>query len=407
MHILIIPSWYRSSKADTQGSFFREQAFALAKRGYQIGIIHPQHRSMRQWRSTFSGQYGFDLEIDKENNEMGDVFSIPTLRMHTMAWFPRQIPYLNYWLWVRNGLKLYRHYVKRFGTPDAIHAHTMVYGGLLAWNIQRRHGIPFAITEHGTAYARNLFAPWELKLASQAAADADARLAVSETFCQELNGFIGSQWTPCANVVPTSFTDCALPQTEKEPFIFTAVAYLSPRKGIHHLISAFAKAFKTDQTAVLRIGGDGKIKAELAALAQQLGIAEQVVFLGALDRAGVRSLVAKTDVFVLASQYEPFGVVVIEALALGKPVIATRCGGPNQVVREQDGLLVEPENVEAMAAALRYMKTNSSRYDAQEIRQSCIERYGEDALVKRLAPIYRRISTQTQQAIAQEPAQYA
>ena len=383
MHILIIPSWYRSSKADTQGSFFREQAIALKKQGHQVGIIHPQHRSMRQWKSTVTGPYGFSLENDE---------GIPTLRMHTMTWFPRQFPYLNYWLWVRNGLKLYKKYVEQFGIPDVVHAHAMIYGGLLAWNIQTQQAVPFVVTEHGTAYARNLFAPWELKLAAKAAAAADARLAVSEAFCEELNGFIGSRWEPCPNVVPGRFTEYELPERpDSEQFVFTDVAYLSKRKGIHHLITAFANAFGADETVVLKIGGDGKERDSLEALAKQLGVADRIIFLGALDREGVRDLMAQTDVFVLASQYETFGVVVIEALALGKPVIATRCGGPNLVVREQDGLLVEPGDVDAMTQALLYMRNRIEDYDAAEIRSACVDRYGEQALVNRLVSIYESI----------------
>ena len=357
---------------------------------------------MRQWQSAISGRYGFELEDDE---------GIPTLRMHTMTWFPRQFPYLNYWLWVRNGLTLYQEYTERFGIPDIVHAHAMIYGGLLAGNIQTRYGIPFVITEHGTAYKRNLFAPWELKLAAKAAAAANARLAVSEAFCQELNQFIGSQWKPCANVVSSSFTTYPLsqaqahqtqirqsqlqttqPQPNQQPFTFTTVAYLSARKGIHHLMKAFAKAFENDDTALLKIGGDGRERERLEALATELNISSRVVFLGALDRQAVREAIAQTDVFVLASHYETFGVVVIEALALGKPVIATRCGGPNLVVREQDGLLIEPENVEAMVQALKQMRDRHSEYDAQAIRRSCIERYGEQALVDRLMPIYKEIS---------------
>ena len=385
VHVLIVPSWYRSSKTDTQGSFFREQAIALKKRGHQVGIIYPQHRSMRQWKSTFTGPYGFAFEDDR---------GIPTLRMHTMTWFPRQFPYLNYWLWVRNGLTLYRSYVDKFGVPEVVHAHGMIYGGLLAWNIQTQYKVPFVVTEHGTAYARSLFAPWELKLAARAAAAANVRLAVSEAFCEELHHFIGSWWEPCPNVVPSRFTKYDRPNSssDEKAFVFTDVAYLSKRKGIHHLITAFAAAFGEGENVVLKIGGDGKERASLEALAKQLGVSDRVVFLGALDREGVRDLMAQTDVFVLASQYETFGVVVIEALALGKPVIATKCGGPNLVVREQDGLLVEPEDVGAMTQALLYMKNRINDYDSQEIRSACVARYGEQALVDRLVPRYESVS---------------
>ena len=389
MHILIIPSWYRASAEDTQGSFFREQALALAKHGCQVGVIYPQHRSMRQWQSVFSGLYGFAEENDR---------GMPTLRMHGMTWFPKQIPYANYLIWIHSGFKLYRRYVEKYGRPDVIHAHGLLYGGLLAWRIKALERTPFVVTEHCTAYMRGLFAWWELRLAAQAAQAADRRFAVSDAFAQQMVGFLGEaagRWETFPNVVNRRFTSYplsptnALSKTASSPFTFINVAYLTnQRKGIHTLITAFAETFKGDLTTRLKIGGDGKERPRLESLAQTLGIAEQVTFLGALDRDQVRVNMAESDVFVLASRYETFGVVIIEALALGKPVIATRCGGPDRVVREQDGLLVPPDDVTAMAGALRQMRDRHHSYDAVKIRQSCIERYGEAAIAQRLRAVY-------------------
>ena len=389
MHVLIVPSWYRASKTDTQGSFFREQALALLKHGHQVGIIHPQHRSMRQWQTTFSGKYGFSLE-----NDCG----IPTLRMHTMTWFPRQIPWLNYLLWVRNGLTLYRRYVERYGQPDIVHAHGMIYGGLLGWKIKSRYRVPFVVTEHGTAYARKLVTPWQIKLATKAATQADCRLAVSEAFCNELAVFIGSHWQPCANVVSSMFTNYPLAESQSDcqKFTFVSVAYLTERKNMHLLITAFAQAFKNDVGVCLKIGGDGKERQRLELLAQELNVDDRIIFLGALERDEVRNAIATADSFVLASQYETFGVVVIEALALGKPVIVTRCGGPNLVVTKQDGLLVPPGDINAMAEAMQKLRRGSKYYDAQSIRDGCVSRFGEAAIAQRLSEIYQNVRVQSQ-----------
>ena len=79
----------------------------------------------------------------------------------------------------------------------------------------------------------------------------------------------------------------------------------------------------------------------LEALVQEKALTEQVTFLGSLTREQVRQEVSEADAFVLSSEYETFGVVVIEALALGKPVIATRCGGPESIVVPSVGYLVE------------------------------------------------------------------
>lgn len=419
MHILVVPSWYRSSKTDTQGSFFREQALSLSRHGCKVGIIHPQHRSMRQWRSLVTGRYGFTSENDT---------GIPTLRLHTMTWFPRQIPQLNALLWVRSGLSLYRRYVSKYGKPDIIHAHAMMYGGILAYKIQQRDRIPFVITEHGTAYRRGLFAPWEIRLAARAAACANRRFAVSQAFCDEMAGFLGGHWHPLPNVVSSPFTDYPLPdKTDRErgakekaikekpakekaakekavkespckgeqayqPFTFITIAYLTnKRKGIHNLVKAFAAQFKGDASTHLKIGGEGKERRYLEKLVSELGIANQVTFLGALTRQAVLEQVASADSLVLASEYETFGVVVIEALALGKPVVATRCGGPDLVVREQDGLLIPPRDVGALAKALTAIRENIDSYDPQEIRSACVARFGEQAIATQLKAAYASV----------------
>jgi glycosyltransferase involved in cell wall biosynthesis len=96
------------------------------------------------------------------------------------------------------------------------------------------------------------------------------------------------------------------------------------------------------------------------------------------------------DAFVLSSSYETFGVVVVEALMNGKPVVATRCGGPEDiVVPGEDGLLVEKDNPEALAAAMLELRAQRDRFDAAAIRQRCIDRFGEAAFVRRHAKVYQ------------------
>ena len=99
------------------------------------------------------------------------------------------------------------------------------------------------------------------------------------------------------------------------------------KKGQADLLRAFAERFAGDPSVRLGIGGDGPERGRLHELAGSLAIAEQVDWLGALDRDGVRQAMCEADAFVLPSRLETFGVVVIEALACGLPVVATRSGG--------------------------------------------------------------------------------
>lgn len=383
IHILITPSWYPEKPGDINGSFFREQALALHKHGHQIGVIYPQLYSLRTWKSVFTRPYGIVEELDN---------GIPTFRSHGIAWFPL-IPHANTMLLVHHGFELYRRYIARYGEPNLIHAHSILDGGVLAQAISMRYGIPYLVTEHSSTYAFGLVQPRKIRLARKVAKSAERRFAVSSSFCALLEKILDTSewhWEVMPNIVEQKFTEIPLvrPSRSSSEFVFLNIAILTAKKGIHHLITAFAQAFSNEHSVILKIGGDGMERPRLEALAVKLKVADRVHFLGALTREQVADQMANTDAFVLSSQYETFGVVVIEALALGKPVIATRCGGPESIVREKDGLLVPPNNVPALARAMQSLRANYVRYHAQEIRSACIARFSEAAVVGRLSQVY-------------------
>jgi teichuronic acid biosynthesis glycosyltransferase TuaC len=89
---------------------------------------------------------------------------------------------------------------------------------------------------------------------------------------------------------------------------------------------------------------------------------------------------------------ETFGVALVEALSCGLPVVATRCGGPDDIVEPSQGVLVPPGDVDALAKACLGMRAGWSGYDRTQIRQRCVERFGEAAIVGRLDEVYRRVA---------------
>lgn len=384
-HILVLPSWYPAHPGDVNGVFFREQALALAKHGYQVGVITTNLRSLRQWRNLFTGKRGIHHEVDA---------GLATLRLHGTAWFPR-LPKANAWLQLRHGRRLFEQYVAVYGKPDLIHVHSMLYAGVLAEDIQH-YRIPYVVTEHFTGYARGTLRPEQLRMAGKVARGAARRLAVSQPLCDLLRNKLGDAagpWEALPNSVEQRFLERPLARrvASEGPFRFVCVALLTEKKGTHDLLQAFAKQCAIDDQVSLDIGGDGAERSRLELLAEQLGIKGRVRFLGALSRDEVVEAMAAADAFVLASRYETFGVVVIEALALGKPVIATRCGGPESIVREQDGLLVPARDVNALAEAMLQLRAEAERYQPEMIRADCASRYSEKAVVDRLTGLYQQV----------------
>lgn len=386
MHIVFLPSWYPATPRGISGSFFREQAIALAKRGVEVGVIHPQPRSLRRLSTVFVGPYGVTAEEDE---------GVQTYRSHGLSWFPR-MPRLSRWYWIRHGIRLFEQYIEKHGMPDLVHVHSMLNAGALALELHRKYRIPYVITEHSSAFARHLLTKEQYVVARTVAHHAKGRFAVSKSFCELLMDHLGGQageWVEVPNIVTQAFLDHDFSGRTDKPKAsrFLTVALLTENKAIDNLLRAFAKQFAGLAGVSLHIGGDGPDRPRLEALTKDLDILKQVQFLGALSRTEVSDAIADADVFVMPSHYETFGVAVIEALALGKPVIATRCGGPESIIAQGDGLLVPTNDVDALAKAMTEIVVSIDHYDALSIRERCRQRYSEDVVILRLIKLYREV----------------
>ena len=381
MHVLIIPSWYPRKPGDINGCFFREQAIALRKHGCKVGVIYPELRSLRNWKSIFSEQNGISSELDER---------VPTYRSKGMNWFPRTVtPALKLFVW--HGLRLYARYVAEHGVPDVVHVHSLLNAGPLAAEIRKKYAVPFVVTEHSSAFARRLVSVTGLLIAQNVVSTASRKFAVSSAFAYLLDKSVGSEnrsWEEMPNIVNERFCSFELRPNESKNFEFINVALMTANKCQANILHAFSKISKVNPNIRLTLGGDGPVRSQLEQLAHDLGIAEKVKFTGMLTREQVLAAMAAADAFVLSSRYETFGVVVIEALALGKPVIATRCGGPESIVRKEDGILILVDDVDALAEAMIKMVENRNDYDPAEIRKACSARFSEAAIAKRLMNTY-------------------
>jgi glycosyltransferase involved in cell wall biosynthesis len=386
-HILLVPSWYPVRPDDVKGCFFRDQALALADYGHRVGVIDVQFRSLREMlrpATLLRAPSGVVEETDG---------SINTVRFHGLNWTGR-IRHLDRRRWLWRGRQLAARYFDRFGRPDLLHAHSMFNGGLLAMELSANSGIPYVVTEHGSGTLMPGLDSAELSLLGRVAGNAARRLAVSASLCRALEERLGSTqlkskmtWDEVPNVLSPRYESAVLTPARRGPFTFLTVSLLTRNKAVDVLIRAFVKAFPGGDVR-LNIGGDGPDRMRLESLVDELGIKDRVHFLGLLARDDVPQVMAASSVFVLPSHIETFGVVLIESLALGRPVISTRSGGPESIVREADGLLVPTNDPGALAAAMCQIKSHYDDYDGAKIRQACVERYGGRAIARRLTEIY-------------------
>jgi glycosyltransferase involved in cell wall biosynthesis len=310
------------------------------------------------------------------------------------------MPRLNLELWLLTGMNLFAKYVDLYSCPQVIHSHNALYAGALARKIKEEWRVPYVNTEHSSAYGRGLLKESELALSQRVFAESGAALVVSPQLGRDLEKVLPSKeitYKYVPNVLPRQFEEAQVElsnEHEQRPtgsnnFRFLNIASFDRNKAHADLLRAFAGQFGNAEGTTLRIGGDGPLRSELENLARKLGIEQRVVFLGKLSRQQVMIEMRTCDAFVLSSHYETFGVVLIEALACGKPVIATRCGGPETVVNETNGLLVPVNNLEALGQAMAEMKHYARRYDPAFLRAQCLSRFGEKTIVSQLETVYQ------------------
>jgi L-malate glycosyltransferase len=382
-HIVAIPSWYKSARG-SGGGYFRDQALALHRAGCRVAMLAPDLYTPRDLRHGTVAP-GRGRSVRTENDD-----GVETWRRDAFVLIPR-LPYRNAAVFAWCGLKLFARYIERNGPPDFVQVHGALNAGVAGWAIRKRWGVPYILTEHSTAFAQGRLRRWEEHLVRQVIDGAQHCIAVSPQLAALLSEhYPGSRWQYLPNPLGAAFlADAVAPArvNSGQSFVFICVARLSPEKGHARLIEAFADAFGGDPGVRLRLAGDGPIRGELERLCATRGVTRQVEFLGLLSSEDVRDRLLAADACVLASDVETFGVAVIEAMACGRPVVATASGGPEHVITAANGLLIPPRDGSALREALIQMRTEAGVYDRAAIRAEALRLYGPEAFARGFAAI--------------------
>ena len=245
--------------------------------------------------------------------------------------------------------------------PDIVHTHLIhgdLYGTLAAWLA----GVPVVVsTKHNDdAFRRNRFYAW---LGRQAARRQDRIITISDhlaRFSVEVEGMNADKIT-CIHygldgaAFRARVRDVASVRAEfgipaGAPLV-GMVGRLTEQKGHVYLLHAWAQVTAALPEARLLLVGDGPLRGELQRRARDLGLGGCVIFAG--RREDVPRIMAALDVMTLPSLWEGFGLVLLEAMAVGRPIVASRVSAiPEIVVDGETGLLVPPRDADALAQAL-------------------------------------------------------
>lgn len=379
--ILLLASWYPTAASPVGGIFVQDQARILS-RVYDLAVIAPRWVG---WQEIRRGHFAPAAQFQIEEG-------IPVYRERVTSFVPRA-PWFAYERWLAAAQRSFDKLSAEWGKPEVIHAHVVLPGGWAATQLAAPLAIPVVLTEHSGPFSAQLRHERQRRLARRTLAQTSRVLAVSPLLEKEIRAFYPhTPVTVIGNLVKTEFF--TLPQKDETELHeattrFLTVGLLSRQKGTSFFLRA-ARLLRERGFASfeLLIGGDGPQRKFLERSARDLGLISHCRFLGMLTPDEVRQHMQRCDVFVLPSLHESFGIVLGEAMACGKPVIATRCGGPEYVVTPECGVLVEPGNAESLAEAMQNFLQQRAHYEAHTIRQSVVARFGEKAFLENMKKIY-------------------
>lgn len=420
MHILVLPSEeYVPQNNPLAGIFQHHQASILSDAGNKVGVI-----SIRQSFSIPMLIRGFLFKcINKKCHNATDTLSIVQLlklgykklfKLKEFITIEKKQGILVYHIegfyhlppsdvnnrsgWIKAGLAAYKEYVRGNGIPAVIHAHNALYAGMLAQKIGEKYGIPYVITEHSTVFARNAITSKKLlSYIQNAYRNSKSVYAVSQPFCDLLGKlFPGISFKLLPNVIDPYLEKkqfVSNSNTQNGDFVFLNIAELQPKKNHKLLIDSFKRLKQNypSNSVKLWIGGNGVLFEELNDYIKQLGLNDEVQLLGHLNRQQIFESIMNSSCFVLSSSFETFGVVLIEAMLLGKPVITTRCGGPEGFVNKLAGVMVDSDSVEQLSEAMLQMIQSIENYNPAAIRQFALQEFGKESFVQRTTIIYNQI----------------
>jgi glycosyltransferase involved in cell wall biosynthesis len=395
MKVLVLSHMYPSVFNEMNGIFVHEQVKALAAKGVEVQVVSPIPWAPFPFKYLSSKWKAYEAIPDKSIQEGIEV------------WHPRYITFPRAWLFASSGKRMYygiRNLVTKIYQEfqfDLIHAHVALPDGYTGMNIAQEYKKPFIVTIHGQdlyiTINRNKNCKLALKKVFKSAnkiitvSSKLKKIAVNNIGYNDKTMIIGNGIS--SNKIITKKNNI-FHKSNANDINILSVSYLIKRKGIDFNLKAFAKLISKYPNLKYQIIGDGPEKNCLKKLATNLGIDERVEFLGRLAHKEVLKYMAKADIFSLPSWNEGFGVVYIEAMAQGKPVIGCRGEGIEDFVEDgKTGMLVKPKDVDSLVEVLDFLLDcpNKARDIGERARKFIKENYTWEKNAEKTMKVYREV----------------
>jgi glycosyltransferase involved in cell wall biosynthesis len=368
MKILFLTPWYPDEKNPNHGIFVRDQAVAI-QQVHQVCVVCAKIDYQKFGLSSFQ-------RADSEFN------GVEEHRIRVKQSLPvfNQINFFLIIVW--QTWKIAREF-----KPDLIHGNIGYPGGFWSWCMSKILNKPFVITEH-TRITNNFRSSTHKFLTSFSLKRAASIITVGKWQADEIFSL-----TDCQPIVIPNFVDFTkfknirpLPSSISVQMGFLG-GLNSNVKGLDLLLTALA-GISVDFT--LHIGGTGTLLEQYKSLAKDLGISEKCVFYGFMPHDKIPEFMSRLHFFVSSSRSETFGLVMVEAMACGLPVVATRSGGTENFITTDTGVLTDV-NYESLRKGISQMILDYNKYIPVKIREFVLGKFSPKNFVDSVNDVYSKI----------------
>ncbi|MBV6645365.1 MAG: glycosyltransferase [Cyclobacteriaceae bacterium] len=392
MNIFVIPSWYPSRNNPIYGIFVQEQCYWLAQYNPDINI------GISKW-----GQGDDDFLLWANQPLTSALKRVKYFRPYDSQLLVNCTEYFHpAFTWTRkifNGNikgiikaneKNFLKFRKQYGVPDVLHAQSSYPAVIIARWLSEKYQVPYVVTMRMSPFPFKEFLNKDGSMRSiifDPLKKSNA-LIVDSTFIRVRAMDFGLPKPEVIhNPVDLDFFSVVGKSTQEEKSIF-AVGRLVEQKGFDVLLEALPKLRGTKLK--VKIGGEGEMSNLLKEKTEKLDLHGVVEWLGPLDRMQVRDEMQACDLFVLPSRHETFGIVLIEAMACGKPVVATDCGGPADIINSTNGILCKPNDVQGLSEAIDMALKKD--WDTDTIRNDVNSRFSISVFSEKIRGIYADVT---------------
>lgn len=370
-NILFLPRWY-PNKTDIQlGTFIREQALLL-KGTYNISVIYVQADTNVQSKFEFH---------EKTTDGIHEI----------IVYFKEGKGILKKILNAKRYKKAQELAYKKLATYFHLcHVHVPYRSAFLALKLRVSKNIPFVVTEHWSGHLTGEFSKKnsvDQSLYKRFLKKASAISCVSELLRKKFMKNTGFDSVVIPNYI--NYTQPVSDKKQSDKIQILSVSDMADAvKNISGLIHAFRDALKENPNLQLTLVGGGPDEEKIKQLIQEFQLTSAINFKGRLPHNEVLVLMHQCDFYICNSNTETFGMTVAEALRCGKPVISTKCGGPEEFLNTANSILIDQKNNQQLTQALLKMSQNFGDYNAQKIADEIEHKFGKEKVLLKWVSFY-------------------